>query len=274
MKAHVDLLKITNMDEKGSDNITGGRHPRDRGRGYAGLILLLIGAALLARQFGFWLPSWLYTWPMIVVMIGLFVGVKHHFRDVGWLIIVAMGGLFLMDEINPGMNIHHFVWPMFIIGVGLALLLRPRRRIRGWSGEGKYYYHYCDTREPKTGPPGKPVYQREDTIDVVSIFANVKKNILSKDFRGGETVCIFGGSEINMSQADIGSPIVIDTVNIFGGTKLIVPANWHIRSEETVAIFGGVEDKRQQLPVNDARPEKVLILKGAAIFGGIEISSY
>jgi hypothetical protein len=44
-----------------------------------------------------------------------------------------------------------------------------------------------------------------------------------------------------------------------------------VRSE-IAAIFGGVDDKRPQ-PAN-AAPEKILVLKGTIIFGGVEVNSF
>lgn len=111
----------------------------------------------------------------------------------------------------------------------------------------------------------------EAYTDIVSIFSGVKKTILSKQFVGGEIVCVFGGAELNLTNADFNSPVVLDLVQIFGGTKLIVPANWEIRAE-AATIFGGIEDKRRQPP--NTLADKVLILKGSIIFGGVEVSSY
>ena len=34
-------------------------------------------------------------------------------------------------------------------------------------------------------------------------------------------------------------------MQVFGGTKLIVPPHWKIETEEVVAVFGGLNDKRQ-----------------------------
>jgi hypothetical protein len=42
---------------------------------------------------------------------------------------------------------------------------------------------------------------------------------------------------------------------------------------EAVAILGGVEDKRN-IPNIPQVPNRVLILKGFSMFGGIEIKSY
>ena len=59
-------------------------------------------------------------------------------------------------------------------------------------------------------------------------------------------------------------------VQIFGGAKFLVPANWVVKSE-AVAILGGVDDKRN---VAQPEPGKQLVLKGFVMFGGIEIKSY
>jgi hypothetical protein len=64
----------------------------------------------------------------------------------------------------------------------------------------------------------------------------------------------------------------IEVTTIFGGTKLIIPSNWEIKSE-AVMIFGGIEDKRRMQTITGP-PEKTLLLKGTVLFGGIEIKSY
>jgi predicted membrane protein len=60
-------------------------------------------------------------------------------------------------------------------------------------------------------------------------------------------------------------------VQVFGGTKIIVPANWTVHSE-MVAIFGGIEDKRP--PQLNVAAEKVLVIVGTSLFGGIDIKSF
>ena len=111
-------------------------------------------------------------------------------------------------------------------------------------------------------------------MDSVSIFGSLKKNIITKDFKGGEAVLIFSGAELNLSQADINGKVSIDLTQMFAGSKLIVPPHWTIHTEDMVCIFGGVEDKRtfRQDALTDS--SKVLVLKGTCIFGGIDIKSF
>ena len=96
--------------------------------------------------------------------------------------------------------------------------------------------------------------------------------ILSKNFKGGDIVNIFGGSEIDLTQADMTTPAILEVTAIFGGATLIVPSNWAIKSE-AVTIFGGIGDKRKIVPTTES-PTKTLVLKGTMIFGGMEIKSY
>jgi hypothetical protein len=103
----------------------------------------------------------------------------------------------------------------------------------------------------------------------------VKKNVISKSFRGGEVVNVFGGTEINLMQADLDGRVVLDLTMIFSGTKLLIPAHWKVQNEELVTIFGGIEDKRPMLAdASMLDQNKVIVLKGTCIFGGIDIKSY
>ncbi|WP_315818078.1 LiaF transmembrane domain-containing protein [Paraflavitalea speifideaquila] len=231
----------------------------------AGLLILVAGSVLLIRQVEADLvPRWLFTWPMILVVVGFFVGIQTRFRDFGWLILIGIGAFFLADNVFPDYDAGRFIIPVVVCGVGLTLMLSPgkKRRHKNKDHEKALYYKDAD-EEPSTG--------KTDTIEVVSIFGNVKKNVYSKDFKGGEVVSVFGGAEVNLSQADFKGPITLEIVQVFGGTKLIVPPHWVIRSE-AVAIFGGIEDKRP--PQSITSPDKVLIIQGTALFAGIEIKSY
>src|SRR4030095_16768230 len=115
-------------------------------------------------------------------------------------------------------------------------------------------------------------YTKDDFVDSTSIFGGAKKIVISKNFKGGDLVNIFGGTELDLSQADFTGVAVIQLETIFGGTKMLVPSNWSVKSE-AVTIFGGIDDKRRMQTITDS-PEKILVIKGTVIFGGIEIKSF
>ncbi|MFT3826979.1 MAG: DUF5668 domain-containing protein [Chitinophagaceae bacterium] len=250
-----------------------------------GMLVIGFGALMLLKQVGIFFPSWLFTWPMILIVVGLVAGAKSNFRDFSWLILIAIGGIFLVDEMDFDFSLRPFIWPIAIIGFGLLLITRGRCKNNRWYNPDNNTSQPPFTETPPSSSsytsepsrpqvPGASAYTSQvpidDAIDIVSVFSGVKRTIYSKNFRGGEVVCVFGGADINLIQADIATPVIIEVVQIFGGVKLIVPPHWTIRTEAT-PIFGSVEDKR---PPMNAGSDKVLIIRGVVLFGGVEIKSY
>ena len=242
---------------------------------WTGIFILLIGVAALLKVSNPDLPHWLFSWKTFLIALGLFIGFKHNFKGGAWLILILVGGAFLFTDIYPDISIRRYIWPVILIAVGAFLILRPRR----------HRWECGDTQKKKTTAnsgieeatvvdetyESQKDYQ-EDFVDSTSIFGGAKKNIISKNFKGGDLVNIFGGTELDLTRADFNGTATIELTTIFGGTKLIVPSNWTIKSE-AVTIFGGMEDKRNMQTVTD-NPEKILKITGTVIFGGIEIKSF
>ena len=230
------------------------------GRALGGIVIITVGTLLLVKKMGIDLPGWLFSFPMIPIVIGIYIGARHRFRNLQWLIPVAIGVVLLIaNEVD--MDIHRYIWPMIIIGVGLAMILRP-----GKSKRSEEYWRDFGAQNNERSS--------EDYIDSTTIFGGTKKNIISKDFKGGESFCMFGGAEINLMQADINGRVVIELTQIFGGTKLVIPPHWKLQTEEMVSIFGGLDDKRPIVQNSSVDDSKVLVLRGTCIFGGIDIKSY
>lgn len=236
----------------------------------AGLVVIVIGALILMKNLGTQFPGWVFTWPMLLIAIGIFSGARHSFRHGGWWILCLVGTIFLFKDFINDLSISHIIWPLFIIFFGLIIMLKPRRKMC----DERFHQHW---RTRKAGHYGgifnEKVVSDEDFVESTSIFGGVKKNIISKNFKGGDILCIFGGSEINLMQADFEGQAVLEVTQIFGGTKLIVPSHWNVVTE-MVAILGGIEDKRQNVIETSVPNRKVLILKGTSIFAGIDIRSY
>ena len=243
-----------------------------RGRAFTGLLLLAVGGLLLLKTTGAIIfPSWFFTWPMLVIAIGLFSGIKHGFRGPFWAIMLLVGGFGLADKMDPTMDLSRFIWPVVIMAMGLLFIFRPRKSCRNrW--QDRLEPATTDNQSTADTSYDSNADDRRDFLEVTSVFGGIKKNVLSKNFKGGDIVSFMGGSEIDLSQADFNGRITIDATNIFGGTKLIVPSSWDVQSDIT-AIFGGVDDKRQISGIN-LDPNKVLVLDGTCMFGGIEIRSF
>ena len=240
-----------------------------RGRRWTGLFLLFIGAAALLRgTLAPLVPAWLFTWQMLLIVMGLFIGVRHNFKGGAGFMLILIGGIFLLTEYYPGFIDRRYVWPLAIMAVGAFLIFKPRHRRWDMQDKEEAAPIVHEDAAPYTEPTGSD----EDYLDSTTVFGGIKKTLFTKNFQGGDIVNIMGGTEINLSQADINGRVILDVTQIFGGTKIIVPPHWDIKPE-MAAIFGGIDDKRTFHNATIDR-SKVLVLKGTSIFGGIEIKTF
>ncbi|NSL88188.1 hypothetical protein ECE50_015200 [Chitinophaga sp. Mgbs1] len=255
---------------------------KKRSRATGGIILIVVGVVLLLKRLDLDLPDWLFSWQMILIAIGVLMGFKHDFKGGAWLIMISIGGIFLAGEVlNWPYNTARFIWPVVLIVVGIGVITHrqfDRHNIdkikESYKEKYKEMYaeqyagsaesHYQSERHSATG---------DDTINLTALFSGVDKTITSRNFQGGHVSAIFGGSDLNFMQADINGTVVLDVTTIFGGCEIIVPSNWTVKVDIT-PIMGGVEDKRPMSLLSSANKDKVLLVKGSCIFGGVEIKSY
>jgi hypothetical protein len=267
------------------------------GKAIVGAILLAVGAILLLERF---INIDIELWPLWLVGWGVFAGIRTRFNNPISFILIFLGAVLLLTTNIPDGD--RVAWPLIIIVVGLWMVLRRNHNFDNtfwqkrfgnkrdrhnykWENWDKKNYNWSNPyNQPKDGTtdgapleePADPNNPRpkptgDDYLDAVSVFGGVKKNILSKDFKGGEIVNIFGGAELDFTQADINGRVVIDITQIFGGTKIIVPPHWQVVSD-IAAVFAGFDDKRMKITAESNN--KVLVLTGVSIFAGIDIRSY
>jgi predicted membrane protein len=241
-----------------------------RGKFAGGLLIVTVGTLFLMRELGAEIPQWIFTWKTLLIGIGLVGLIKHGFSRMGWLIPMAVGGAFLVSDLYPELLIKSILWPVVIIIVGLFIMFRPRRKFRHehWRRWRQDRHRYADAYRQR-----QSAGTSEDFIDSTAVMGGVEKNILSKQFKGGDVTNVFGGTELDLSQADFEGKITLEVTQVFGGTKLIVPAHWQIQTSTTVTVLGSIEDKRPVNSQTGSDPNKILVLNGTTIFGGIEIRS-
>jgi predicted membrane protein len=227
---------------------------KSSGRYGFGLVVLIAGLVLLGGNLGF-IPEHIYgvimSWPMILVAIAAISFINREW--LGGLILLAIGSYFLMPGLIPDYSFKAIwkFWPIILILIGVAIL------------KGKQHKKFTMITHDNT----------DDIIDEVAIFGGNISRIQSNNFKGGEVTSIFGGSEVNFTEAALAADgAVIEMTAIFGGVKLIVPRDWHIKIEVT-SILGGFTDKRVS-GGDKTDLSKTLLIKGTTIFGGGELLSY
>jgi len=274
------------------------------GRNFIGLIIILIGGLLLIDRL---IPAlnlgWLFSWPMFLIVVGLFIGARSRFENVSSYILIGIGTFFLINN-EFDFRVGRLIWPFLLIFLGFWLIKGRSRRTRirhtpppspepddfVWDKrvkdendifeepitESNSHGYEKETGQEKSNWQSEQSEEytanAEDFIDSTSIFGDAKHYIVSQQFMGGDIVNIMGGATINLMRADLKGPATLEVVQLFGGTTIIAPAHWIIKPE-MASIFGGTEDKRFQTPATPDRT-KILYIKGTSIFGGITIKSY
>ncbi|HTW21982.1 MAG TPA: DUF5668 domain-containing protein [Candidatus Baltobacteraceae bacterium] len=118
--------------------------------------------------------------------------------------------------------------------------------------------------------PGNTDDPRFDQSVMLSGF---KRRVTSQRFRYGKVTAILGGFQLDFTRADIdGDRAVIHIDTVFGGGEIRVPENWRITVEAT-AIAGAFVDETYPPPSGSPVATKQLIVRGAAIFGGVNIKN-
>lgn len=225
-----------------------------------GIILMLAGGLLLLDTFNLsdlHIRHYIFSWKTLLIGIGV-VLIATKDRQIPGYILIGLGSIFWMLTLAGAyVTFGQVFWPAVLIGIGVLVITKRGRG--SFRGQGK------DVSDKDKGS--------NDYLEDVSVLGGGSKIIQSKNFKGGDITAIFGGSEFNFRDAEL-SPdgCVIDVFTLFGGSKLVIPDNWVVKSD-MFSIFGGFNDKRAVRP-EEAEYSNVLNLKGAVIFGGIEIKSF
>jgi hypothetical protein len=99
----------------------------NNGKTMAGIIIVIIGGLLLIDQFDmFFIPHWLFSWPMWIIAYGLYMGGKYNFRKPVWVWMIVIGTAFLFTENID--NSERLVWPIAIISVGAWMVMRHNNK--------------------------------------------------------------------------------------------------------------------------------------------------
>lgn len=222
-----------------------------------GAIFLIIGVLLTLDNLDivkFRLPDYLFGWYTILIVIGLFITLVREKVGFG-LTLIIIGGLFMLDEIAWYFNWDFEfrdvfkLWPLAFVAIGASLIFRNRQS-------------HLEEYEKKS------LTDDDDMVDEIAIFSGAERNITSKEFKGGKLTAIFGGTELNLMNADLAQGTnVLDVFCMFGGTDISVPSDMNVKLKVT-AIFGGFSDDRKLISENEANDGKEMVIKGLVLFGG------
>jgi predicted membrane protein len=222
-----------------------------------GILIIIIGIALLARSFGFFseeLNTYLFRWEMIFIGLGLVFLISRSNPTTGIIFILIGTGFYISNVFNVHFNFWQIFLPSLLILTGILIIFR----------------HSIDHRWQRSNIPDD-----DNHIDETAVFGGGDRIIRSQHFEGGKVTAFFGGLNYNMLNAKLApGQNVIDVFCVFGGMTLIVPPDWNVKIR-VMSIFGGFNDKhRFKSAVEQTDTTSQLVIKGIVVFGGGEIKRY
>jgi predicted membrane protein len=221
--------------------------PKLHGRVIIGILLIILGALFVLRNYNILdFPYEYFTWEYFFILIGLLFFFLSRNKTAG-VVLMAIGLFNLIPEL----------WPLLLVLIGLYIIF-------GRKGNFRHSTESAEAGQLKNS---------NDYVESISIFGGSSKIVNSDNFKGGNIVSIFGGSEINLTNSKLAEgENNIEITAVFGGTTLIVPSDWNVELD-VLPIFGGFGDKRMKDPNKKIQEGRKLLIKGIVLFGGGEIKT-
>ena len=232
---------------------TGTSAPRVTGRLIAGGLLILLGLVFTLDNLGVLdAGDVLDYWPLILIAIGLMkvLQPQHEGQRTLGYVLVAVGVFFLLQILV--FRYIRVAWPFVLVVVGGLLVWRALRK-----------------SAPGTETTASPSSSQSD----LAFMGGVHRVVETPDFRGGFATAIMGTVELDLRGASIASsPAVLDVFALWGGIELTVPTEWRVDVQGT-PILGAFENKARSTVRDTGGQEQVLVVRGTALMGGVEIKN-
>jgi predicted membrane protein len=260
----------------------------------AGVLALLFNRGALPAAY----KPIIFSWQTLVCIIG-FILLLIPRKFFGGLFLILIGGFFMLLEFSDTLNfLKGNIWAAIAIIVGLCIIFQPffhvRRfdkwrtraeRIKNLSDEQRYRlfdryrhihhrqhrYERCHfMRHRNKGAAWRSSASCLGHMEYNAVFGGAHEKISIKNFMGGEINCVFGGAELDLSDAQLAEGIHTLEINtVFGGVVLYIPVDWCVEIRQS-QLFGHFSDNRPKPPF-EVDEKRMLLLEVTSVFGGGEV---
>jgi hypothetical protein len=206
-------------------------------------------------------------WPAILIAVGIIQLVDSAFQAgrVAGGILVAVGAFLLARNLGYLDLAFRDLWPLILIGIGILMLLNRtdfwRHRLFVGVTRTRQFQRWKD-REYRPGQ-----------LNEFAVFGGGKRRVNTTEFKGGHVDAVFGGYAIDLREVLMeGETAVLEANAVFGGIEIRVPVTW-VAVVQGVGVFGAYTDETTPPNTTLIPNPKRLIIKGAAVFGGVEVKN-
>lgn len=220
------------------------------GQTIAGTVVILVGLLLLLDQISVLDFGDIFRFfPLLFIGLAVWQIIQNgraHITGplitIGIFVIIQLA---LLNVIDGGLVAN--LWPVVLILVGGSILLRQRK------GGNQPSVGYTSAR-----------------FDTFAMFGAGERLVTSHAFEGGNATAIFGGVEVDLTNAQVeDKPAVINVFAMFGGV-VIKASDDMLVGNDVFALFGGTGDERKQRKAL-AGEQPDVVIRGTVMFGGVSI---
>jgi lia operon protein LiaF len=203
-------------------------------------------------------------------------------------VLIIIGILLLLDNLRivyMDYLLENF-WPLLLVVVGVYLIVKVRERNRFMhdSQAAEQQWQEVPSEEiPEAERYNETAEASADRILQSNVFGDVKLNVTTRDFRGGQVNTVFGNTIVDATQMDFPpGERTLYLSGVFGDVKVSLPQHiaLHLRSSGVAGDIKVFDQKRSGLfpQVNYYSPdfaqaEKKLHLSISLVFGDIKVQA-
>lgn len=211
-----------------------------------GLIFIAIGIGVAGSIAGAWslAPFFEGWWTLLFIIPAVTSMIEHGFKISNSIFLTLGLALFACSRgYLPWEVLYRLAVPVVMILIGLVMVL-------------KNLFHLGSRRVQVPND-----MRREELV----VFSG-KNLVVNDSFYGMDGDAVFAGLTIDLRNAKIEQDISIDTMAVFGGVDILLPANVSVKLSDT-SLFGGCSTTRPYRPEDGV----VVYVNAIALFGGVEV---
>ena len=217
-----------------------------------GLVFIIVGFIIGCNAMGItniniFFEGWWTLFIIVPSFIGLFKD-DNRTWDIIWLVIGIVLFLCTRDILSFDI-IGKLIFPFILVMIGLSFIFK-------------------DTFRTKVNEKIRKLNsERVDGEDFCATFSGIKSDFNGLEFKGANIDAIFGGVDIDLTQAAVNHDQIINASAIFGGIDIRVPSGVNVKIKST-PIFGGVSNKVKN-NINESLP--TIYINAFCLFGGVDV---
>lgn len=217
-----------------------------------GLVFIVVGLIIGLNAMGITnINIFFEGWWTLFIIVPSFIDLFKKESKTGSIIGLVIGIVLLLcaRDILSFAVIGKLIFPFILVMIGLNFIFK-------------------DIFQTKVNEKIKKLNkERVDGENFCATFGGIKNSFKGQEFKGANIDAIFGGVEIDLSEAVINHDEIINANAIFGGIDIKAPKGVNIKVKST-PIFGGVSNKLKN-DFNESIP--TIYINAFCLFGGVDI---